>query len=177
MNASSRFFRILARSRAHRRRGVFIAELLLTMPAFVVFLFAIVEFGFLFANLQLVSMASRVGADASADATLPTVPPHSFPSAVLTPVQQHLNSAGIDTITIRLEHNVGGSVAVLTHGTWTASCQPNEELDDPPVSGEAYVRVSVCVPMSELTANLLELFGFDITDRQVSYTTVQRYQL
>jgi hypothetical protein len=171
MNASSHFFRFLVSGRAHRRRGVFIAELLLTMPAFVVFLFAIIEFGFLFANLQLVSMASRIGADAAADATLPAV---SFPSAVLTPVQEHLNIAGIDSFTIRLEHNVG-SGEVLTHGSWT--CEPDDELDDPPVTGEGYVRVSVCVPMSELTANLLQVFGFDITDRQVSYTTVQRYQL
>jgi hypothetical protein len=38
------------------------------------------------------------------------------------------------------------------------------------------VRLSVCVPLTELMPNVLKVFGFDLTGQYTAFTTVYRYE-
>lgn len=147
-----------------RRSGVFLAELLLTMPVFMIFLLAVIQFGIFFGNSQVLALASRVGAEAASEITLNT----GVPGAVEDAVMKHLTSAGIPGYCkIRLEHNVSGTPqAYSLPAVGACDCEPNNVLapaDRPP---NVYVRVTVCVSVGNMMPNLLTLFGLDLS----SYT-------
>jgi Flp pilus assembly protein TadG len=157
------------------RSGSYVAELLFAMPVIIVFLWAVIEFGMFFANMQVLALASRSGARAASEASLPI--PDPLPSepehAVVTAVDQQLASSHIGSYQIRVEWNEGDNVHVSYYpsgATW--DCAPDEVLPAPPLPASSYVRVSVCVPMSELMPNLLAVFGFDASARVASHTTV-----
>ena len=73
-----------------------------------------------------------------------------------------------------LEHNLGGSQVALVTGT--CDCGPDTNLAAPP-PGE-YVRVTVCVPLSNVMPNLIANFGFDVSDpeRFAECTTVMLHE-
>lgn len=157
-----------------RRRGVYIAELVITMPVFMIFLWAVIEFGIFFSNLQEVQLASRVGAEAASEyGALPTADGDPVPDPILDAIEYQLLSSDITWCRVRVEHNVGGTQYAAVSGS--CACEPTTKLA-PPLPPDEYVRVSVCVAMSELMPNLLALFGFDVSDpsRVVSCTTVMR---
>ncbi len=143
------------------------------LPVWLIALLAIIEYGQILSNLQQVSLASRVGAEeASQTLVLPTSPGGPVPANVLAAIDQQLASSGISRCRVILEHNVGGPVTLVS-GTCDGCVPPATPL---PVDRE-YVRVTVCVPLTELTPNLLALFGFDIADCTAQQSATFRYEL
>jgi len=157
---------------ARRCTGAVTLELILALPIWLIALLAIIEFGQILSGLQQVALASRVGAEeasqTSALATFGTVPPN-----VLTAINQQLASSGMSQCRVIVEHNVGGST-ILSTGTCD-NCLPPVNPEFPP--SREYVRVTVCVPMTELSPNLLGLFGFDISDCLAQQSTTFRYEM
>jgi hypothetical protein len=147
-------------------------ELILTVPIWLIFLWAVVEFGQILSNQQQVALAARVGTEEASQTPgldlAAAVPPN-----VLTAIDQQLASSNISRCKVILEHNVGGSPATLTDGA-CAPCDPPATALPP---NREYVRVTVCVPLTELACNLLGGFGFDISGCIVQHSTTFRYEL
>ena len=134
---------------------------------------AVVQFGLYHVRMQHVALASRIGAQQTAQ--IANLQSYSFvPSQVTSAVGAHLQSVGINTFCIRLEHNDGGSTVVLPSGG-CSGCTISS-LSSSPYSGTEYVRVSICVPLTELMPNVLKVFGFDLTGQYTAFTTVYRYE-
>ena len=155
------------------RRAVLTVELILTLPIFLILLVAVVQFGLYHVRMQHVALASRIGAQQAAQ--IANLQSYSFvPSQVTSAVGAHLQSVGINTFCIRLEHNDGGSTVVLPSGG-CSGCTISS-LSSSPYLGTEYVRVSICVPLTELMPNVLKVFGFDLTGQYTAFTTVVRYE-
>jgi hypothetical protein len=164
-----------------RRSGVFLAELLLTMPVFMVFLLAVVQFGIFFGNSQVLALASRVGAEAASEITpLPVSNATEVPAAVVNAVTKHLTSAGIQGYCrIRLEHNANEIDEPDVYNSPEddpCDCKPDAVLEEDEFPPYVYVRVTVCVSVSKLMPNLLTVFGLDISGytEAASSTTIMR---
>ena len=163
-----------------RRRGAVTLELILTLPIWLIFLLAIIEFGQILAGQQQVALASRVGAEeASQTPDLPWQDGSPVPPNVLRAIDQQLASAGITGGQVRLQHNVVPSpppvVPVpVTLSTGGRDCDP-AVTELPAV--RRYVRLTVGVPLEGLAPNLLATFGFDIAPRIIQHTTTFRYEL
>jgi Flp pilus assembly protein TadG len=154
------------------RRGVAVLEVVLVLPVLVILLMAIVEFGLILANLKQVAVASRVGSlRASQTAGLPSAGP--VPADIVAAVQQQLESSGITACQVILEHNTNGSTDILTNDMG-CDCNP---LAAAPIPPGTYVRLTVCVQLTELAPNLLATFGFDTSTRMAEHTTTFRYEL
>ena len=161
------------------RRAALTVELILTLPIFLILLVAVVQFGLYHVRMQHVALASRIGAQQAAQiANLQSYP--SVPSQVTSAVGAHLQSVGINTFCIRLEHNDGVSPpnppVVLWEPLSGCSGCTISSLSSSPYSGTEYVRVSICVPLTELMPNVLKVFGFDLTGKHTAFTTVYRYE-
>ncbi len=162
------------------RRGAVTLELILTFPIWLIFLLAIVEFGQILSNEQQVALASRVGAEeASQTAILSPSNGGPVPANVLEAIDQQLASSGISRCRVIVEHNVLPSspspvTVPVTLSTGTCDCDPPAT---PLPSTRRYVRVTVCVELTEVAPNLLCLFGFDISDKLMQHTTTFRYEL
>lgn len=156
------------------RRAATVLEVIITLPVLVILLLAIIEFGVLFANLQQLALASRVGAqEASQTANLDTAV--LVPAEVIAVIERQLGGANMTACRIRLEHNDGGGQTQFEHPIVGAcNCGPTTLLAAPP--GGEYVRVTVCVDLTLVTPNLLDSFGFDIAGRMAEHTTVMRYE-
>ena len=156
--------------RKFARRGAVTLELILAFPALLILLLAIVEFGQIISNMQQVALASRVGADVASQIALSTTDGDPVPDEVLDAIEVQLAASGFAGCRVTVEHNVG---AVTTLNTGDCDC-------DPPSAGlppGEYVRVTVCVPLSEIAPDLLSPFGFDLTDKTVGQTTTFPYEL
>ena len=153
---------------------------ILTFPIWLIFLLAIVEFGQILSNQQQVALASRVGAEeASQTYALPLSDADAVPANVLRAIDQQLASSGISRCRVVLEHNVVPSTPSAIPVPVTLSS--GACYYDPPVtalpSARQYVRLTVCVELTEITPNLLALFGFDVAGRTIQHTTTFRYEL
>jgi hypothetical protein len=156
-------------------------ELIIAFPIWLCFLLATIEFGWMLANLQQVAFASRVGGlEASQTTDLSTFT--SVPAEVVTAVEHHLQSAKIDPwCHIFVEHNLSGTNQELSYanpaytGTCTCSVPTDAEIAYPDCA--KYVRVTVCVPMTAVTPDLLGNYGFGIDGKIVRHTTTFRYEL
>ncbi|MCA9247193.1 MAG: pilus assembly protein [Planctomycetales bacterium] len=159
--------------RRARRGAIYFAELILVLPVMMIFLLAVVQFGILFGNLQHLSFASRVGAEAASESALPAA---AVPPSVEEAIEQHLAANGISACLVRLEHTVdvpmGDPAIVLESGACTCPATTFIEPD-----GE-YTRVSVCAHLTELMPNLLATFGYDISDPAsvISASTLMQYE-
>jgi len=164
---------------ANRRRARATVELVLTLPILIMMSLALIQFGVLFQNMQLSSLASRVGAEEASQTTgLPTTDGDPVPTEIVEAVEQQLLSSGIYHCHIQLEHNVGGTTVVLTSpADPVCECDPPDVLD--PVPPGEYVRLTVCVPLNELMPNSLAFFGVSISDpaKATQFTTAFRYEL
>jgi Flp pilus assembly protein TadG len=170
-----------SRRRARRRGALLSVELVLVLPILVMMTIAVVQFGLLFANLQQVSLASRVGVGVAAESPnlTGTMDGDPVPLEVREAVSQQLSSSGIDWCRIRLEHNVDGPTEVLvSEQNGGCDCGPQMTLPDAPYDDEQYVRITVCVPLTELTPNALTYFGYSIIgpDKVVGFTQVRRVE-
>ncbi|MCS7303480.1 MAG: pilus assembly protein [Thermoguttaceae bacterium] len=167
------------------RRAALTVELILVLPVFLILLVAVVQFGLYHVRMQHVALASRIGAEqASQTSGLPSS--GAVPQPIVDAVAAELQSAGITQFCIRLEHNVNVSPpAVLWYPSsgcpfcsgGGCTCCPSSPLSSPPYSGTNYVRLSVCVPLTQLMPNVLKVFGFDLTGKTTAFTTVFRYEL
>ena len=163
-----------------RRRGAVTLELILTLPIWLILLLAIIEFGQLLSNQQQVALAGRVGAEeASQTPDLPISPGVPVPANVLDAIDQQLASSGISACHVRLQHNVVPAAppvfeAPIELSAGDCDCR---EPDAALPSAREYVRVTVGVRLTQLTPNLLRMFGFDVSDRIVQQTTTFRYEL
>jgi len=179
--------RILAaprrRSSRRLRAGVVTLELILSLPAWLILLAAVVEFGLILVNQQQVALTSRVGAEeASQTLGLPETE-GEVPGNVLDAIDQQLASTGISRCKVILEHNVvpaGPSPTPVPVTLWSpqpAGCDCGPPSLDLLPEDRLYVRVTVYVPLTELSPNLLKIFGFDISGKFLQQSTTFRYEL
>ncbi len=176
----------LSRRRLRRRlpRGVVTLVLILALPAWLILLAGVVEFGLILVNQQQVALASRVGAEAASQTPgLPTVTGGQVPANVLNAIDQQLASTGIGRCKVILEHNVVGEgpsptpVPVTLSSPQPAGCNCGPPSPDLLPDDRLYVRVTVYVPLTELSPNLLKISGFDISGMFLQQATTFRYEL
>jgi hypothetical protein len=150
------------------------------LPILLIVLFAAIEFGMFFASMQQVALACRVGAEEASQTNLSgTADGDLVPANVSLAVEQQLATSGFVPCAVFLQHNVQVAPQTLaTPASPACTClPPADALPLPPGAGAKSVRVTVCVPMTELAPNCLALFGFDLTDRCAECTTTFRYEL
>lgn len=166
------------------RRAAIVLELLLALPLFVIALLAVIEFGVLYANLQQLAFACRVGAlEASQTANLPNENPGvPVPANIEEAITNQLSLSGIRPCAIILEHNtnMGGMEQTLR----TDFDNDNDSNNDCPSCSEPSsaipansVRVTICVQMGELAPNVLRTFGLDIDALTTHCATTYGYEL
>ncbi len=165
------------------RRGALTVELVLTLPIFLILLVAIVQFGLYHVRMQHVALASRIGAKQAAQT--PDLQSYSsVPGNVISAIGAELQTTGITQFCVRLAHNVGSTTVVLWDPpggcpfcpTGGCTCCPTSPFSSSPYSGTKYVRLTVCVPLTELMPNVLKIFGFDLTGQTTAFTTVFQYE-
>lgn len=168
------------------RGGSVTLEFLLVLPILLTVLLAVVEFGMFFSNMQQVALACRVGAEAASQTDLSgTNDGDAVPGNILQAVNAQLESSGITPCVVFLQHNVPSPgttetlESVITAGcTCTApSTQLPLQAPTPPNYGRVSVRLTICVPMTELAPNCLSLFGFNLANRCANCSTTFRYEL
>jgi Flp pilus assembly protein TadG len=162
------------------RRGGIAFEMILVLVVLLIVTIGIVQFGTLLASAQQVALAARVGAlEASQTADLP-ISDGEVPPNITAAVEHQLESSCIQWCTIRVEHNVhpaSQQVELLSSLDPNCLCETDEHLASPPPGG--YVRVTVCVPLSEIMPRQLSFFGAHIYGEHKTYehSAVLRYEL
>ena len=159
-------------SRYPRRTAAVTLELIVGLPVFLIFLAGIIEFGLIQANSQQVSQSSRLGAKLAAE--FPNLDPGNTAAAaaqIRLEVDRQLQNAGLgltgsDGVTLR--HTVAGG-GEATNGTCSDPLFPSMPF--------SAVRVTVRVPLPNMTPNLLNVFGFSIAGRTVEFTATYAYEL
>jgi Flp pilus assembly protein TadG len=152
----------------------------LVLVVLLVVTIGVVQFGIFLANAQQVALAARVGAlEASQTLDLP-VTPGAVPDDIVSAIEHQLESSCISWCTIRVEHNVqpsGDQVELLSQTDPDCECKTDAFLAVPPV--RPYVRVTVCVPLSEVMPAQLSFFGRQIYGAGDTYehSAVFRYEL
>lgn len=181
------FCRSNAPSDQSRRRGVVIVELLIWLPVLMTALMAVVEFAIMQQVNQQVALASRYGAKIAAEVTrafatspnLSNVNQSATVNNLQSRIDTFLANAGLTaSCEVRLEHNacVNNPSQVDTATPCNCSTGPAMLPPGEPPSGEAYVRVTVCVPLSGNVPNVLSTLGFDITGLIVQHSTTYRIE-
>jgi hypothetical protein len=174
------------RSTAHRqRRGSIAFEMIMVLVVIIIVTVGIVQFGVFLANAEQVAMAARVGALEASQTDPLLAGPGPVPLNIIQAIEHQLESSCIDWCQIRVEHNVGGGVSFLVSNAIPADdceCDPKMNLLGAPGSGIAasrYVRVTVCVPLSQVMPKQLSFFGEQIYDPDNTYehTAIYRYEI
>jgi hypothetical protein len=180
---SSRFpmrTRLLTQNLANsnRRRGVVTLEVILLLPILVILLLAVIEFGLIMAAAQHVEAATRLGAKFAAESNnLPVFNAPSMMDNLKERVDQYLNTAGYtDSCQVILEHNVMGmgNLSQLNPLGSPCSCTPEPGPIGSLPAGS--VRVTVCLSLSGNVPNVLDMFGFDISNRSLRQSVVWAYE-
>ena len=164
-----------------RRRGVVTLEIILVLPIFLIVLMAIVEFGLLFSNEQMVESASRAGTQV-ASRLLVFPASGAVPAEVETAVSRELAKIGVTNYRIRMEHNIDLAAPLLTMApvvlTTTTAGGPTSVPSPPAIAlspNRPYVRVTVYVWTTHLTPNLLDMYGVDLSNRVSNQTKIRGY--
>ncbi len=171
-----------------RRRGVAVVELIIWLPVLMTALMAVVEFALMQQVNQQVNLASRYGAKIASEVTrafatspnLSDINQTATVNNLQSRIDTFLANAGLTASSeVRLEHNacVNNPLQVDTATPCTCNATgPGTLPAGEPPQGEAYVRVTVCVPLTGNVPNLLSTLGFDITDRIVRHSTNYRVE-
>lgn len=163
-------------ARPHRRSAAVVVEFILSFPIFLLFLATVIEFALIIDSSQQVAQAARMGAKIAAEtANLGNVifdPPITgdTATAIRTAVDRQLENAGFGPNAsqgVTLRHTVG-----VTNFS-TDGNAPDPTLPAMPTNA---VRVSVSVPLTKVTPNLLQSFGFSITNKAIDITTTFPYE-
>lgn len=170
------------------RRGIVIVELLIWFPVVMTGLMAIVEFALMQQVNQQVALASNFGAKIAAETTrafaatpnLTNINNTATPSNLQSRIDTFLANAGLTaSCEVRLEHNacVNNTLQVdnATPCTCTVSGPGSLPAGEPP-QGEAYVRVTVCVPLTGNVPNLLSTLGYNLAGKIVRHSTTRRVE-
>lgn len=178
LSTSSRSFR---HRRGRLRRGNLTVEMIMVVVVLAIVTIGIVQFGAFFANAQMVALAARDGAlEASQTCDLPECD-GEVPQNILRAIQHQLASSGIDWCHVRLEHNVTPQedIVALTSASGPSMTVPAKtNLGGPPALGTQYVRLTVCVPLSDVFPKRLSYFGEQLfpKDRTYEHTAIFRYE-
>lgn len=164
-----------AKRRPKRRHAAIIVELLLALPVLVIVLLAAFEFGVMMSNFQQISLASRDGALVASE-TMGLDTAVNVPTDVVNVINRQLGSSGMTACRIRLEHNIGGGPSVLLNPA-AAGCDCDPGMLMMPGPSRPYVRVTVCVDMTQAAPNCLKNFGFDLTGEVAEFTTLMRHEM
>jgi hypothetical protein len=161
--------------------------MIMVLVVLIIVTVGIVQFGVFLANAEQVAMAARVGALEASQTTPLPAGPGAVPADIIEAIEHQLESSCIDWCHIRVEHNVGGGVSVLESDVAPpvpCACDPKTNLAEPPgfsLTGAAtrYVRVTVCVPLSQVMPKQLSFFGEQIYDPDNTYehTAIYRYEI
>lgn len=169
-------------TKSFRCRGAAALELVLVLPVLLLITIGLIEFGVMFASLQQVALASRVGAERASElAGLPaTTASDEVPAEVIEAIEQQLQSSGIEFCHVRLEHNAGGTQEVLeTQAGDPCGCQELQPLPDDEIPTGRYVRLTLTVPLCEVLPGGITLFGCQLASPGQAFhsTTVFRYEI
>ena len=159
---------------ARQRRAGVVLELLLSFPILLAAFLASIQFGMLFSKNQQLAIASRIGALVAAQtAGLPAVD-GPVPPSILQPIARQMNLVSVPTFGVLIEHNTTNPMVPVLLASGSPACtQPITPL---PTSGR-FVRVTVCVKVTDIAPDLLGFFGLDITTDNAQQTSVFRYEL
>ena len=175
----------------NKRRGLVTLELILWLPIMVIVLMAIIEFSIILQVNRQVAFASRFGAKLASEISRAQAVSPNLGTFNLTATANNLKSridillgnAGLTaSCQVLLEHNTcvpttsqsdpvgapcacGASPTILAAGETVA-----------PFANEAYVKVTVCVPLLNNVPNVLSTFGFDVTGKTIEHSTVFRIE-
>ena len=147
-------------TRRRQRHGVVFLELILVLPVVAIFLAAVVQFGLIQINAQHVTMASRVGAKALAENTSLTA------AQVKAEVDRYFELAGFGagaSAGVRIAASGGGV------GTTDGMCADTGMGFTTTIPAR---KVRVCMDLTKLTPNLLNVFGYDISSHTYRAETV-----
>jgi hypothetical protein len=178
MQVPMRIRRSLPRSSRRNHRGVITLEVILLLPILVILLLAVIEFALIMAAAQHVEAASRLGAKLAAETNnLPLFNAPSTMDNLKERVDQYLNTAGYtDSCQVILEHNVMGMGNPAQFNPLGSPCSCTPEPG--PIGSLPFgsVRVTVCLALSGNVPNVLDMFGFDISNRTVRQSVVWIYE-
>lgn len=165
-----------------------VLELILTAPAFLMIMLAIVELSLVYTVIEQTAFASRYAAKIASETSSGTIDDlNADPGGTLKPnVDRVLQVGGIPTGSCRviLQHNVltGGTVNEINNPTTPVSgcdCDP-PSTTLPSVTGAAAtdsVRVTVCVKLDGNIPDFLSGMGFSVQDYIVEESTTYLYEL
>ena len=173
-----------------QRRGGIAFEMIMVLVVLIIVTVGIVQFGVFLANAEQVAMAARVGALEASQTTPLPAGPGPVPADIIEAIEHQLQSSCIDWCHIRVEHNVGGAITVLESDVAPpvpCDCDPKTNLTESPgfsttsspPTPTRYVRVTVCVPLSQVMPKQLSFFGEQIYDPNNTYehTAIYRYEI
>ncbi|WP_417390078.1 TadE/TadG family type IV pilus assembly protein [Gimesia sp.] len=172
------------------RSGVVVLELILTMPAFLIMMLAVVQISLIYVAIEQTAFASRYAAKIASETTSGTLDDLDTDTAPLgtlkSNVDRVLRVGGIPLGSCRLilQHNVltGGTVKEYDYpATPVTGCDcgpPSSTL--PSVTDAAAtdsVRTTVCVKLDGNIPDFLSGLGFSIQNYVVEESTTYIYEL
>lgn len=155
------------------RAGVYVWELLVVVPLVLLMLLGVIEYGFIYLNLRHLATASRTGTKIAAEQAVFDI------MAIKDEVDRHLLSAGFasGSAEVILQHNVGGPTTVISSAGAPVHFYPTTPaLPGAATVPEGCVRVTVCVPLTLLTPDLLSAFGFSVASLTAQQTVTFAYE-
>jgi Flp pilus assembly protein TadG len=175
----------------NRRPGIVTLELILWLPIMIILLLAVIEFAIIMQVNKQVAYASRFGAKLAseitrAQATTPNLGNFNLTATannLKTQVDIFLANAGLTaSCQVLLEHTACVPTTSQTDpvgtpcpcGASPTTLAANETVS--PFDDEAYVKVTVCVPLLNNVPNVLSTFGFDVTGKTLEHSTVFRIE-
>ncbi|HAH45431.1 TadE/TadG family type IV pilus assembly protein [Gimesia sp.] len=175
------------------RSGVVVLELILTMPAFLLIMLAMVQISLIYVAIEQTAYASRFAAKIASETIEADINSlNAGPMGILkTRVDRVLQVGGLPQGSCRviLEHNVAISPAVppVPEETIADPTPPAANCNcDPPASAlpsvpgataTESVRTTVCVRLGDNIPDFLSSFGFSVADYIVEESTTYIYEL
>lgn len=168
--------RAMHSSRPPRRSAVTVVETIIWLPVLLIVLLSIVEFGSIMLGISQVEAAARFAAAYAADdpngnlMNDSTMASAADAMEIRGEVDEVLETAGFGTAAtqgVRFRENVGespGDGSTAVDGT----CDP----DPLPMPNDS-VRVTVCVPLTSVSPDLLSSFGFSLSGRFIEATATE----
>lgn len=156
-------------------------ETIVWLPVLAILLAAVIEMGLLMTGAMHVAAASRLGAKLAAeDASLSPATTAAVATAIRTPINTYLESAGFGlnaSAGVRVQHNIGGG------GSSAAGTCPEQTTPPLPPGPDAMspdrpnsVRVVVCVNATTVSPNLLQTFGYNLSGVTLELSTTYPYE-
>jgi len=155
-----------------------VLELILTLPAFLMMMLAIVQISLIYVVNEQTAYASRYAAKIASETASGAAMSALNTGPLQTSVDRVLNTGGVPLGSCRviLEHNVGGPATIIAGG---CDCDPPGTAL-PSVGGAIVnesVRTTVCVPLDGNIPDLLDNFGFSIQPYVIEQSTTFIYEL